>query len=196
MAAEEAGRIHPKLVIMTARPSIPSLPEEDHRCVECGVAYGLVTVTRAVESIRGLTADLRATIAPLPEPELHHAPQSGGWSITEYLCHLRDVYVTYTIRLHRTRTEADPVLEPMLNDLRARRFRYNDRDPYAVLDELQPVCDGFCDEVGRTTAAELERTATRLPGERRTALWLIRQAMHEGVHHRRDILRLAAGRLE
>lgn len=159
------------------------------------MAYGLITVSQAVATIQGLPADLRGTIAVLSEPELHHAPAAGGWSITEYLCHLRDVYVTYTIRLHRARTENDPVLEPMLNDLRARRFRYNDRDPYAVLDELQSASAGFCDEARRTTAAELERFATRLPGERRTALWLIRQAMHEGVHHRTDIDRLATGSL-
>ncbi|MDA3664686.1 hypothetical protein PFJ02_22105 [Mycobacterium xenopi] len=50
----------------------------------------------------------------------------------EYVCHLRDVYLTYTIRLHRARTEERPTLEPTLNDLRARRFRYNDRDLTAI----------------------------------------------------------------
>lgn len=180
---------------MNDRTSVPPLPDEDHHCAECGLNYALVTVPQAVQTISRLPADLRAIIAVLSDPELHCPAASGGWSITEYLCHLRDVFVTYTIRLHRTRTEVEPVLEPMLNDLRARRFRYNDRNPDAVLDELESVSAGFCDEVRRTTSAELERRATRLPGESRTALWLIRQAMHEGVHHRSDIRRLAAGRL-
>lgn len=58
------------------------------------------------------------------------------WSVTEYVCHLRDVYVASTIRLHRIRTEDRPVLEPLYNDLRATRFRYNERDLRAVIDEL------------------------------------------------------------
>jgi hypothetical protein len=35
-----------------------------------------------------------------------------------------------------------------------------------------------------------DRIATRLPGEDRTARWLVRQAMHEGVHHLGDIRRI------
>lgn len=32
-----------------------------------------------------------------------------------------------------------------------------------------------------------DRLVTRLPGEHRTARWLVRQAMHEGQHHLDDI---------
>ncbi|MBO1767309.1 hypothetical protein [Allobranchiibius sp. GilTou38] len=68
------------------------------------------------------------------------------------MCHLRDVCAAYTIRLHRARTEDEPVLEPMLepmlNDLRARRFRCNDLD--AVIAELQATATGFREEVART----------------------------------------------
>ena len=46
---------------------------------------------------------------------------------------------------------------------------------------------GFLDEVERTPADAWDRTATRQPHEIRTARWLVRQAMHEGVHHIRDI---------
>jgi hypothetical protein len=35
-----------------------------------------------------------------------------------------------------------------------------------------------------------DRIATRLPGEDRTARWLVRQAMHEGIHHLGDIRRI------
>ena len=47
------------------------------------------------------------------------------------------------------------------------------------------------------TPAQSHRTATRLPGEQRTLLWLVRQAAHEGIHHLGDIERqrvLAADR--
>jgi DinB superfamily len=112
------------------------------------------------------------------------------WSVAEYLCHLRDVYVSFTIRLHRVHTEQQPALEPMFNDLRARRFRYNDCDIDATLGELAAAAAGFRDEVARTGEHDWDRVATRLPGEERTARWLVRQAMHEGVHHLGDIRRI------
>ncbi|HEV7207290.1 MAG TPA: hypothetical protein VGN54_00975, partial [Mycobacteriales bacterium] len=35
-------------------------------------------------------------------PARRRRPSPEVWSVAEYGCHLRDVYVTYTIRLHRT----------------------------------------------------------------------------------------------
>jgi hypothetical protein len=79
------------------------------------------------------------------------------------------------------------MLEPMLNDLRVVRFRYNDRDVSATLAELADNTAGFIDEAARFSDEEWDRTAIRLPGEERTARWMVRQAMHEGTHHVRDI---------
>jgi hypothetical protein len=75
----------------------------------------------------------------------------------------------------------------MLNDLRARRFRYNERDIGPVLDELAANVAGFCEEIARVGSGDWDRVATRMPGEQRSARWLVRQAMHEGVHHLADI---------
>jgi uncharacterized damage-inducible protein DinB len=136
-------------------------------------------------------ARTRAAALAVPEPAVRRQPSPGTWSVLEYVCHLRDVYVSSTIRLHRTRTEDVPVLEPMLNDLRARRFRYNELDLGAVLDELTAAVAGFLDESRRVAGSDWERTATRLPGERRTARWLVRHAAHEGVHHLGDIAAVA-----
>ena len=100
---------------------------------------------------------------------------------------MRDVYAVTTIRLYRTRVEEAPVLEPMLNDLRVVRFRYNERDVAAVVAEVADNVAGLLEEVARNTEGTWGRTAKRLPGEERTARWLIRQAAHEGVHHVGDI---------
>jgi hypothetical protein len=109
------------------------------------------------------------------------------WSVLEYVCHLRDVYVTSTIRLYRVRTEDRPLLEPMFNELRAARFGYNRRDLAATLMELGDTNAGLRAEVGRLDGDEWDREGSRLPGEMRTARWLLRQAVHEGVHHLHDI---------
>lgn len=128
----------------------------------------------------------------VPAERWRRRPCAGGWSALEYACHLRDVHIVYSIRLHRVRTEDRPVLEPMLNDLRARRFRYNQHDMAAVLGELELLAPGLVEEADRFEGTDWDRVATRLPGEERTARWLLRQAAHEGVHHARDINALAA----
>jgi len=163
---------------------------EDHFCPNCGIAYADTSIERATEVIGELPASLRAAVAVLPPDAYRRRPEAGTWSVVEYLCHVRDVYATYTIRLHRARTEHEPVLEPMLNDLRARRFDYLHRDVEAVLGELEANAAGCRVEIARTASGGWERRVSRLPGERRTARWLVRQAMHEGVHHLRDIERV------
>jgi DinB superfamily len=175
-----------------SEPAIGPLPGENHVCVDCRLDYSGLDVAAAVELISSIPARVRAVITATPSERLRHRPAAGGWSVTEYACHLRDVYVTSTIRLHRARTEDGPVLEPMLNDLRARRFRYNDANIDAVLDELASAVTGCIEEAGRFGPRDWQRTVTRLPGEHRTARWLVRHAAHEGKHHVADITRAAA----
>jgi uncharacterized damage-inducible protein DinB len=151
------------------------------------VSYKEITVAHAYEVVKDLPIAVRDALANIPPEAAHVRVDPEVWSVAEYVCHLRDVYTVYTIRLHRTRTEDRPVLEPMFNDLRARRFRYSVRDLAPVLDELSVVVAGFLEEVSRTRAEQWGRVATRLPDEKRTARWLVRQAMHEGIHHLTDI---------
>lgn len=160
-------------------------------CGSCGVGFGRLGVDEACVLVAAVPGRARAAALAVAGPSRRVRAVAGGWSIAEYVCHLRDVYVTYTIRLHRVRTEDAPVLEPMLNDLRARRFGYNDRDVVAVLDELTATAEGFLREVAHISPPQWERVATRLPGEQRTSRWMVRQAAHEGVHHVRDIEALA-----
>jgi hypothetical protein len=170
-----------------AADALPQLAAEDYTCSRCALAYAEIPVEHAAEIIRAIPAAVRDAVFAVPEHARHQRPNPRIWSVTEYVCHLRDVYATYTIRLHRTRTEDRPALEPMLNDLRARRFRYNERDIVAVLDELAANTVGCCEEIASAGPQDWDRVATRLPGEQRSARWLVRQAMHEGVHHLADI---------
>lgn len=174
---------------MTSRTVLP-LPAEDHVCGGCGFGYARTPVSDAVGSIATVPGRAREAVGAVAD--VRRRPQPDRWSALEYLCHLRDVYVSSTIRLYRVRTEDAPVLEPMLNDLRAARFGYNDLDPNAVGHELELDAAGFLDEVARVRDDGWERTASRLPGEVRTARWLVRNAAHEGVHHVRDIEALGA----
>lgn len=183
----------PMIVVMSEhtqrRRLVPPLAAEDHVCAACELSYLQVSVEAAVGRIHHLPAVVRDVLAPVPVTDLRVRPAREAWSITEYVCHLRDVHVSYTVRLYRARTEDRPVLEPMLNDLRAVRFRYNERDLAGVLEDLAAAVGGFCEEVSRVREGQWDRVVTRLPGEQRTALWLVRQIVHEGVHHVDDIRR-------
>jgi uncharacterized damage-inducible protein DinB len=171
---------------------LPPLAAEDHVCDACRLAYPEIRIDDAVAVVTRLPVTVREAVDAIPDEARRRRPSPQVWSVTEYVCHLRDVYVTFTIRLHRTRTEDVPALEPMFNDLRARRFRYNDCDLTSTLDELAAAATGFCEEIARTGARDWDRLATRLPGEQRSARWLVRQAMHEGVHHLGDIRRIGS----
>jgi hypothetical protein len=177
---------------VTMLPSgLPPLAAEDHVCEACGLAYGDLTLADAVTEIRELPDAVRAAVAAVPADRRRLRPGSGVWSVTEYVCHVRDVFVGFTIRLHRARTEDEPVVDPMFGDLRAIRFRYADADLGAVLDELARASAGFRDEIAATRPEEWSRTIRRSPGELRTATWIVRQATHEGRHHVRDIAHVA-----
>jgi uncharacterized damage-inducible protein DinB len=169
---------------------LPLLPAEDHACDVCGLVYSEITIRDAVNVIIGLPGAVREAVSAIPPEASRLRRGRQVWSVAEYLCHLRNVYITYTVRLHRTCTEDRPALKPMFNDLRARRFRYNDCDLKATVDELAAATAGFCEQVAHTEERDWDRIATRLPGEDRTAAWLVRQAMHEGVHHLGDIRRI------
>lgn len=171
-------------------PPLPPLAGEAYICTDCDLAYGELAVPDAVEEIRRIPGAARAAVDAVPEGARRLRPSAHVWSVAEYVCHLRDVYVGCTVRLRRARTEDEPAVDPMFGDLRAVRFRYADADVDAVLDELRRAVAGFCDEIADTRPDEWTRPVRRLPGEVRTAAWLVRQATHEGRHHVRDIARV------
>jgi hypothetical protein len=169
---------------------LPPLADEDHVCAGCGMSYADTELGAAAVALRAVPDEVRAAALAVPEANRRVRPDPGTWSVVEYVCHVRDVFAAFTVRLHRISTEDVPALEPMFADLRALRFRYNDLDLGAVLAELDAHVAGFLDEIAVTT--DWDRTATRRPEELRTARWLVRHALHEGRHHTQDVV--AVGR--
>jgi hypothetical protein len=174
--------------------SLPPLAAEDHLCSTCDLDFGAVDVPDALVAMSLVPREIRDLLANEPDSRIRRRPSSDVWSAIEYVCHLRDVYATYTIRLHRARTEDSPAVEPMFSDLRALRFRYGLLPLAPVLGELDDHVAGLRDEAADFTPADWQRTISRRPGEVRTARWLVRQALHEGRHHLADI-RTVLGRL-
>ncbi len=170
---------------MTDGVALPPLAAENHVCASCPLDFAAVDVATIPDRIGAVTVALHDAVTTAQDADLRRRPAHDVWSPLEYLCHVRDVYVSFTIRAYRVRTEDTPTVEPMFNDLRTVRFRHNDADPRAVLGELGRAVAGFVDELARVR--DWNRTLRRLPGEERTARWLARQALHEGLHHLADI---------
>src|SRR5690349_18712583 len=103
---------------------LPPLAPEDYVCSSCELGFSAIDVPDALAAIAKLPAEVRRAVSAIPDSQLRRRPEPGVWSAIEYVCHLRDVYATYTIRIHRARTENFPAVEPMFSDLRAIRFRY------------------------------------------------------------------------
>jgi hypothetical protein len=164
---------------------LPPLASEDFVCAACGFAFPDCDAADSARRLPRIAADIRSFVAPIERSRLTAKRTAETWSGIEYLCHVRDVYQASTIRLYRVRTEDAPQIEPLYNDVRATRFRYAERDAAAVLDEIDAAIAGCCAEIGLVT--DWNRTMTRLPGEQRTARWLARAAVHEGVHHLLDL---------
>jgi hypothetical protein len=115
------------------------------------------------------------------------------WSFFEYACHVRDLLLTFAVRVHRGVVEDRPVLDPMYGDWRAERFGYAAMPVDVLLVELAAAATGFAAEVGTVPEDAWDRTVTRRPAEVRTVRWLVRQAAHECVHHLADVTALLGG---
>ena len=172
--------------------NLPAWASENHVCDSCSLAYAAITVDDAVQAIRALPVQLRAAVDAAPPGSRRQRPGPSTWSVAEYACHIRDVLISTTIRLHRGRTESAPAVDPMFNDLRAELFGYNQANLTAVLDETAAAAAGLCEEISRMNEPDWERVVLRQPGEQRTTRWLVRQAMHEGLHHLADIAAVSA----
>ena len=171
---------------------VPPLGAEDRVCADCAMDFATTTVADARTIVAAVPQQARDLLDAHDDEAWRTPGADGSWCAAEYLCHVRDVFAVFTIRLHRARTEIDPPLEPMLNDLRARRFDYAHAELRPAVDQLRAHVAGFLAELDRLGAGDWAREIHRYPGEQRTALWLARQAAHEGRHHLRDIARCAS----
>jgi hypothetical protein len=176
---------------VSLRGRLRPLAAEDFSCEICDISYLDTALAEAIAAIERLPGRLGNIMKAVPEGIVRVRPSPEVWSPIEYLCHIRDVMISGTVRLYRTRTEDIPSVEPMFNDLRAARFGYAHRQVAAVMAEIADDRDGFLTEVARMPANEWHRRLRRLPGETRTATWLVRQTMHESEHHLLDITRIA-----
>ena len=149
----------------------------------CGFDPTLVTPAQAVDTLRSLARRWRSALAfdldaAEPEAVLTSRPM-GGWSALEHAGHVRDVLHALSIRLQRVLREDDPVLpETHVTPPSGA----NEQGPGVVLAALSLTADNLAETIEMTPATEWHRTGRR-SHELISAIDLVREAMHEGIHH-------------
>lgn len=149
----------------------------------CGHDPDGLTPAEAVATLRSLARRWRSALAfdldsAEPESVLTSRPV-GGWSALEHAGHVRDVLHSLCIRLQRVLREDDPVLpETHLTPPSGA----NEQGPGVVLAALSLTADQLIETIETTPATEWHRSGRRC-GEMISAIDLVREAVHEGVHH-------------
>ena len=164
-------------------------------CPECGLDYDTISPPDGAVAVRSFPRRFRERVEAAGDV-LRERSAPATWSALEYTAHVADVTAWMADSIERMRTETNPTISFPDPDELAARERYNQQDPAAVLARLKDACDRLAATIERFDPDDWERTATFDWGER-DALTMMRNAVHEGAHHLRDIerglARLGAG---
>lgn len=168
------------------------------RCDECGFVYedhpleGVanelgVVGERAAEGLQAHDDDAGLDRA------LRNRPEPAVWSVLEYACHLRDIFLTQRERLFLALVEESPSFAPIHRDERAVLARYGAEERATVADELLVTSALLARSFAGVDAAGWQRTCLyNYPTlTQRTVGWLGRHTLHEGAHHLQDMDRVA-----
>jgi len=155
---------------------------EEGTC-SCGFDPAVITPVDAVITLRSLARRWRSALAfdldaAEPEAVLTNRPL-GGWSALEHAGHVRDVLHALCIRLQRVLREDDPILP---DTHVTPPSGANEQGPGVVLAALSLTADQLAQTIEATPSTEWHRTGRR-GGSLISAIELVREAVHEGVHH-------------
>ena len=153
-------------------------------CDTCSFVASRVTPEEAVLALRSFPSRWRQALAVHlddadPEGMIAGRPSALDWSALEHAGHVRDVLHALDIRLQRVLREDEPVLpETHVTPPSGA----NEQGLAVVMAALTVSTDQFSQTIELTPSAAWGRRALRA-GRPVTALDLIREAVHEGVHH-------------
>lgn len=162
-------------------------------CPECGLDYATLHPPFAINAIKSFPRRYREALEPASPAEANEEvirtrPTDGVWSAIEYTAHVADLMETFATVVHRMYTEDSPDLSTAFWDAdeRAAQDNYNEQDKEAVLARLAAGSEALVQQAERVDAGGWGRTASFGWGER-DLLTMLQNAVHEGVHHLRDI---------
>jgi hypothetical protein len=118
---------------------------------------------------------------------LRRRPRDDRWSVLEYACHVRDVFVLYDERLRLMLTEDAPTFASWDQDRSAFDDRYNEQDPGAVAAQIVVAADRLRSSFGGVRGADWERRGRRSDGAEFTVESFGQYMIHDPIHHLHDV---------
>ncbi len=161
-------------------------------CDDCAYVFAGLPRDAIPTTLRGYAERYAAQLAELDEDTLRGHPLTGSWSVLEYACHVRDIFVIQRTRIRLALTEWEPSFAPMRREERAIEERYGDQQPADVIRALHEAAAGLADQFdGLSDEGWQRRGDYNWPTPQlRTIEWIGRHTVHEAEHHWRDIERL------
>jgi DinB superfamily len=154
--------------------------------------YDSISPQDGIQALRSFPRRYRAVIGPFIDDEevLRRRPDAKTWSALEYTAHVADVLESMTPMLVEMVQKDDPrIPDPWDPDERARDRDYNDMEPQEALDWLAGAATNAADTASGFSPDDWSRTGEFDYG-RRQVIDQLRNMVHEGVHHLRDVERV------
>ena len=163
-------------------------------CSQCGYDYESLARPQLTQALGEETAGVLTEFFSVGE--LHARPDPEVWSALEYACHVRDVLEVQRHRVKLAQSEDVPAFAPMGRDERVASLSYATQDPDCVAADLAANAHSLMETLEDLSTDGWRRTGIYnypVPAER-SVEWIIRNTIHELVHHRQDIRSVGAGR--
>ncbi len=154
-------------------------------CPQCEFDAAQFDVARTPMVTRALASFWSAALRS--GPEVGHRTSPGVWSVLEYGCHVRDVFLRFDGRLEQMLGEDAPQFENWDQDATALELAYSEQDPEVVALELLAAGERLAARFETVAGQDWARTGLRSDGAHFTVESFARYFLHDPVHHCFDI---------
>jgi DNA segregation ATPase FtsK/SpoIIIE, S-DNA-T family len=158
-------------------------------CEGCGFTYDSVDPGEIPDLLSKATSELTDRVEAADPALIQIRPEPDVWSVLEYACHLRDVFLVQRDRVISALVEEMPSFQKMHRDERVEVGAYRDEPATFVVASLKIATSLFGELYGRLSPVQLERRCVYgypVPTER-DLIWVGRHTLHEAVHHSLDV---------
>jgi hypothetical protein len=160
-----------------------------YTCDECGYELALADAELVGQLILEGVGKVSAILREGGPTQLRVRRDPDTWSVHEYACHLRDVFLVQRERVLLARREEGPDIGRMGRDERVEHDGYAEQLTSDVARQLDDAASLFAHVLSLLDGDEWERTMIYSYPERmeRTLRWVAVHTLHEVRHHTLDI---------
>ena len=164
-------------------------------CPECGVDYGTLHPPFAINTIKSFPRRFTEALAPASgednEKAIRTRPSPDVWSAIEYTAHVSDLMDEFAAVIKQMYEETNPTIGFTDPDEKVASEKWNELPKEPLLAQLKANCAALIAQAERVDGQGWSRTAT-FPWGERDLLTMLQNAVHEGVHHLKDVEKVLA----